>query len=259
MDQRGVPTPAYRPVDFSKGSGHNQRVPRPAELPRIERLPLAQLVLPESHPAAAAAREAPVFAFLIHHPDGAILVDTGVGRGNAFIEAVYQPTIVDLADALAERGVDHRDVVAVVNSHLHFDHCGQNPTFYGLDVPVYVQSAEVEAAKALYYTDPTWAAVPSTQLRSVEGDEDLAEGIRLIATPGHTLGHQSVVVEGGDSVVVIAAQSVWTASEFVSMLPDDSNVEDVSLREAAEDSIRRLRSLSPTTAYFSHDSAVFRA
>ena len=254
-----VDTQQYRPVDFSNHSGHNQRVPKPAELPHIDRLPLAQLVLPESHPAPAEAREAPVFAFLIHHPDGAILVDTGVGRGNAFIEEMYQPTVVDLADALAECGVDHRDVVAVVNSHLHFDHCGQNPSFHGLDVPVYVQSAEVEAAKSLYYTDPTWAAIPFTQLRSVDGDEDLAEGIRLVATPGHTLGHQSVVVEGGDSVVVIAAQSVWTASEFVSMLPDDGNVEDASLRAAAEDSIRRLRSLNPTVAYFSHDAAVFRA
>jgi len=228
------------------------------ELPLVERLPLAQLVLPKDHRAPVTAREVPVFAFLIHHPDGAILVDTGVGRGNAFIDEVYQPTIVDVSDALAQCGVDHRDVVAVVNSHLHFDHCGQNPSFYGLDIPVYVQSAEVEAAKALYYTDPTWAAVPFSQLRRVKGDEELAEGVRLIATPGHTLGHQSVIIEGRDDVVVIAAQSVWSASEFVSMEPDKDNVEDASLREAAEDSIRRLRSLHPTLAYFSHDSEVFR-
>jgi N-acyl homoserine lactone hydrolase len=248
----------HRPVDYGERPSQNPPVAWLTELPQITRIPLANLVLPEGHPAAPSSREAPVYAFLIHHPDGAIVVDTGVGRGNAFVDEVYQPTVVDLADALAECGVDHRDVVAVVNSHLHFDHCGQNPSFYGLDVPVYVQTTEVEAAKARYYTDPDWAAVPPAQLRRVHGDEDLAVGVRLMATPGHTMGHQSVLVRGGDGVVVIAAQSVWSASEFVSMQPAVSNIGDPSLREAAEDSIRRLRSLNPSVAYFSHDSEVYR-
>jgi glyoxylase-like metal-dependent hydrolase (beta-lactamase superfamily II) len=225
---------------------------RLTELPRIERLSLAYLVLPEDHPEAAKTREAPVFAYLIHHPEGVILV------GNAFIDEVYQPTVVDVVDALAGCGVDHRDVVAVVNSHLHFDHCGQNPSFYGLNVPVYVQAFEVEAAKQPYYTDPTWALVPSGQLRSVRGDEDIADGVSLIATPGHTVGHQSVVVQGGGNLVVIAAQSVWSASEFATMKPEESNIEDNTLLEAAGDSIRRLRSLNPSVAFFSHDPQVYR-
>ncbi|MGH9017974.1 MAG: N-acyl homoserine lactonase family protein [Acidimicrobiales bacterium] len=231
---------------------------RLTELPRIECLLLADLVLPPDHPAATEARETPVFGYLIHHPDGVILVDTGVGRGNAFIDEAYRPTVVDLEDALADRGVDHRDVVAVVNSHLHFDHCGQNPGFYGLSVPVYVQSREVEAAAQPHYTDPTWATVPSAQLRSVRGDEDLADGVRLMATPGHTAGHQSVVVEGPAGVVVIAAQSVWSVSEFETMEPDDTNIGHEDLREAAADSIRRLRALNPSAALFSHDPTVYR-
>lgn len=246
-------------VDSSDQPSQDPPVARLTELPRIDRLRLASLVLPEGHPEAGRSREAPVYAFLIHHPDGAIVVDTGVGRGNAFIDETYQPTIVDLAEALAECAIDHRDVMAVVNSHLHFDHCGQNPSFYGLGVPVYVQAAEVEAAKTLYYTDADWAAVPPAQLRSVRGDEYLVDGVRLVATPGHTLGHQSVLVEGGDTVVAIATQIVWSASEFASMRPAESNIEDMALREAAEDSIRRLRSLNPSVAYFSHDSAVYRA
>ncbi len=83
-------------------------------------------------------------------------------------------------------------------------------------------------------------------------------GVRLLATPGHTSGHQSVLVEGGDDVVVIAAQSVWSATEFASQKPSESNVEDPSLYQAAEDSICRLRSLNPSVAYFSHDSEVYR-
>lgn len=78
------------------------------------------------------------------------------------------------------------------------------------------------------------------------------------ATPGHTLGHQSVLVDGGENVAVIAAQSVWSATEFASQKPSESNIEDLSLYQAAEDSICRLRSLSPSVAYFSHDSEVYR-
>jgi N-acyl homoserine lactone hydrolase len=233
-------------------------VARLTELPQIERLPLAKVALPEGHPDALTTPEVPVYAFLIRHPDGAILVDTGVGRGNAYVDEVYQPAIINLPNALADLGVDHRDVAAVVNSHLHFDHCGQNPTFYGLDIPVYVQSAEVEAATALHYTDLDWATVPPAQLRRVDGDEELAVGVRLLATPGHTSGHQSVLVEGGDDVAMIVAQSAWSATEFATQKPSESNVEDQSLYEAAEDSIRRLRSFSPSVAYFSHDSEVYR-
>lgn len=257
-EQVGPHSPGRRRKLYRQYEREGIRMAGLTEIPRIERLPLAYLVLPEDHPEAAKTREAPVFAYLIHHPEGAILVDTGVGRGNAFIDEVYQPTVVDVANALAECGVDHRDVVAVVNSHLHFDHCGQNPSFYGLNVPVYVQSLEVEAAKQPYYTDPTWAVVPSAQLRRVRGDEDLADGVRLIATPGHTVGHQSVVIQGRETLVVIAAQSVWWASEFATMEPADSNIEDDSLREAAADSIRRLRSLNPSVAFFSHDPEVYQ-
>src|SRR3954447_12571271 len=99
-------------------------------MPRVARLHLSDLVLPEGHPEALRSREAVVFGFAIDHPDGVIVVDTGVGRGNAFIDDLYRPTVVDLDDALDAVGLDPTRVAAVVNSHLHFDHCGQNPSYY---------------------------------------------------------------------------------------------------------------------------------
>jgi len=64
-------------------------------MPRIERLHLADLTLPEDHPAARSGRDAVVFGFAIDHPDGVIVVDTGVGRGSAFIDEVYRPSVLD--------------------------------------------------------------------------------------------------------------------------------------------------------------------
>jgi N-acyl homoserine lactone hydrolase len=227
------------------------------ELPRIDRLGLAELVLPEFHPESATDPVSPVFAYVIHHPDGPVLVDTGVGRGNEFLDEVYQPTVTDLGEALAHVGVDERDVVAIVNSHLHFDHCGQNPRFYGLGVPIYVQAAEIQAAREPFYTDPAWASVPNDQLRQLDGDESLTEGIRIVATPGHTAGHQSMVIEGGAELAVIAAQCVWRVSEFETANPSAGNVGE-DLWNAGTDSIRRLRSFDPSVVYFSHDETTYR-
>lgn len=227
-------------------------------MPQIERLHLADLLLPEGHPAAIEGRAAVVFGFVIDHPDGAIVVDTGIGRGNEFIDQAYSPTVRDLDAAISEVGIDPASVVAVVNSHLHFDHCGQNPTYYGSAVPVFVQAEEVAASLQPFYTDPEWAAVPAAQLRAVQGDESIADGVTILSTPGHTRGHQSVLVESGDQRVVIAAQAVWDIAEFEQEIVDPANVDAEDLRDAAIASIQRLKALNPDWAYFSHHPQVYR-
>ena len=130
--------------------------------------------------------------------------------------------------------------------------------FYGTRVPVFVQAEEVDAARERFYTVDEWAAVPDRQLRAIRGDEELVDGVRVVATPGHTRGHQSVVVEVEGEVVVIAAQAVWDVSEFEDERAAEANVDAPELREAAVGSIRRLKALDPVTAYFSHDPQVYR-
>jgi len=71
----------------------------------------------------------PVFAFLVEHPDGPVLIDTGVGLEHDVIDELYSPVHHDLDEALAEHGVEVSDVTTVITSHLHFDHCGQNNRF----------------------------------------------------------------------------------------------------------------------------------
>lgn len=226
-------------------------------MPRIERLHLSDVMLPEGHPAARGECRAVVFGYVIDHPDGAIVVDTGVGQGNSFIDQAYSPVIRDLNEMLVQAGIDPTSVVGVVNSHLHFDHCGQNPTYYGRSVPFFVQAEEVASAREPLYTVAEWANVPATQLRMVRGDEVIAEGVRLLSTPGHTRGHQSVVVEADGAVVVLAAQAVWDIAEFHQEEAATANVDADDLRDAAVSSIRRLKALDPDLAYFSHHAEVF--
>lgn len=226
-----------------------------SSLPRIECLDLAVVHLPAGHPEADQAT-APVYGYVIDHPDGPVVFDTGVGFGNAFIDELYEPECAPLDEALARAGVDIASVVGVVNSHLHFDHCGQNPAFHGAGVPIYVQQPEIdEVERDPFYTDPAWALGPVDERRLVDGDLEIAEGVTVIATPGHTPGHQSVLVEAGDGRIVLAGQAVWSLAEFVDDRVTDSNVFSVELRDDALESIRRIKSLRPDIVHFAHCAA----
>ncbi len=132
----------------------------------------------------------PVFAYLLLHPAGPILIDTGVGIGNTFIDELYSPVHHNLYAALGRHSVAVDDIGTVITSHLHFDHCGQNHRF--AHARVFVQQAEVEAARARLYAVPEWAFPASVDLTVISGDHEIASGVRVIATPGHTPGHQSV-------------------------------------------------------------------
>lgn len=226
-------------------------------MPSILRLDLAVVELPGSHPAAHQGRNIPVYGYCILHPDGPILVDTGVGFGNEFIDELSNPRREILSELLEKFGVDVSEVVAVVNSHLHFDHCGQNPALFSGPTAFLAQAAEYDIASGdPYYTDASWALAPDRQRRVVHGDEQLVEGVTILATPGHTVGHQSVLVEASGQRVVIGAQMAWHFDELVDEVASVENVAPVpALQEAAVDSIRRIKALDPDVIYLSHCAA----
>jgi glyoxylase-like metal-dependent hydrolase (beta-lactamase superfamily II) len=169
---------------------------------------------------------------------------------------MYRPTIVPIVDALAEVGVDERDVVAIVNSHLHFDHCGQNRALPS--VPVWVQTAEYEMVEVPRFTIADWARLPDDRRRTIDGDVELAAGVRIIATPGHTPGHQSLLIDDERGRTVIAGQCCYTCGEFVERALDPDDVHDESWYDTGIESIARLHRLEPDAVHFSHDRAVFR-
>jgi N-acyl homoserine lactone hydrolase len=217
----------------------------------VERLSLATITtVPEAHPEYATFEPYPVHGWVVRHPDGIVLVDTGVGTGNDLIDEWYRPQVTPLAEALATVGLVPSDISMVVLSHLHFDHCGQ---VGALTAPVYVQAAEWEAAQGPHYTVPEWAAIPANRLRLVAGDAQILPGVRLLSTPGHTPGHQSVVIEGTGRRQVVAAQCAFRSGEVSEGRPDPSNFYDHSWAKDARHSLDRIRSLRPATVHLSHD------
>ncbi len=195
----------------------------------------------------------PVFAYLVLHPTGPILVDTGVGAGNELIDELYAPVHHDLDEALRRHGVGIEEVTTVITSHLHFDHCGQNDRF--TSSRVIVQRAEVEAAKAPLYTVPEWAFPPTIDLTVVDGDHEVAPGVRIIATPGHTPGHQSVLIEeSSGNRTIVCCQASWDVSSVASAVLGDDGWDQA----AGAASLERLHALEPDRVLLSHDPHEWR-
>lgn len=146
----------------------------------------------------------PVYAHVIDHPDARVLVDTGIKE--------LHPLTVDLdpwprpPDAW---GIDLTSIDIVVNTHLHFDHCGNNHLFAG--TPIYVQRQELNDALTLDdYTIRDWVQASDVQYVPVDGGLELLPGVRLVPTPGHTRGSQVVVIDTGNPPTVLAGDTaVW--------------------------------------------------
>jgi N-acyl homoserine lactone hydrolase len=200
----------------------------------------------------------PIVAHAVPHREGVFLFDTGIGTGSAEVDELFSPERRPLDEALAAHGIAMADVTAVANCHLHFDHSGQNGLFPGRTI--FAQHAEWAMVHEPDYTLPEWIDVPGLSYELLEGEAEVAPGVRLIPTSGHSPGHQSLRVETADGPVVIAGQAVLTAAEWLgSSDPTESGVpkpEDES-RDAYVASVARLRALDPVRVHFVHDPEVW--
>jgi N-acyl homoserine lactone hydrolase len=153
--------------------------------------------------------EGATFPGLVHtieHPDGLVLVDTGMIDSTPEIEDM-QPTPHPLPDELVSR------VAIVINTHLHFDHCGGNRLFPG--VPIHVQRRELADARTQDdYTIREWVDFPGATYVEYDGEAEILPGVRLVPAPGHTEGHQIVVVETDEGPVVLGGDVGYSFADI---------------------------------------------
>jgi len=179
----------------------------------------------------------PVYAHVIDHPEARVLVDTGLTRRHP-AAADLEPRPIPL-DAQPDFSVEDIDIV--VNTHLHFDHCGGNHLFAGK--PIYVQRSELEDARTLDDYIREWVDAPGTQYVPVDGELELLPGLRLVPAPGHTRGSQVVVVETRGRPVVITGDTA--------VFMDD-------LDRPRTEGQRLVRALDPELAWLSHQHEPWR-
>jgi N-acyl homoserine lactone hydrolase len=178
----------------------------------------------------------PVCVHVIDHPDARVLVDTGMTelRPEA---ADMDPQLIPLTD----QDFDLAAIDIVVNTHLHFDHCGGNHLFAGR--PIYVQRQELEDARGEDYTIPEWVDAPGVSYEPVDGELELLPGLRLVPAPGHTRGMQVVVVETGGPPVVVGGDVAVSFGE---------------LDEPLTEGQLRVRALEPELVWLTHEREPWR-
>src|SRR3954447_26194412 len=180
----------------------------------------------------------PVYVHVIDHPEGRVLVDTGMTQLHPAV-ADMDPRLIPL---IAQPDFDVAGIDIVVNTHLHFDHCGGNRLFTGR--PIYVQRPELDDALSEYdYTIREWVEAPGVQYVPVDGELELLPGLRLVPAPGHTRGSQVVVVEENGRSVVIAG---------------DTAVFFADLDKPRTEGQRLVRALDPEEVWLAHQHEPWR-
>jgi glyoxylase-like metal-dependent hydrolase (beta-lactamase superfamily II) len=151
--------------------------------------------------------------FAIRYGDGPVtLVDVGIGPHDAPAGS-WAPVPGHLPDELAAAGIAPDDVTAIVLTHLHSDHVG-----WALPASTPFRQARVvvqRADVAAFATIRSDLLAEPDRLDVIDGDTDLAPGVRAVATPGHTPGHQSVLVEWGDESILVTGDLLVHAVQLL--------------------------------------------
>lgn len=206
--------------------------------------------------------KSPVPAYLINHPRGRALFDTGMGvrYRRDLSDALPDDQFglqwfegMDIATRLKAIDVDPASIDWIINSHLHIDHCGGNSHLP--NATVIIQRAELESAtnaeNTLLYDSKDFDT--GQPVKEVSGEFDLfGDGaVRIVPTHGHTPGHQSVIVKLDGGEVMLAGDCCYSERNLdtMSLAAGTFNPEQALTTYRRLDQLRR----SGTLILFGHD------
>jgi N-acyl homoserine lactone hydrolase len=164
----------------------------------------------------------PIPAYLLELDDGShVLVDTGMHRrhiddpeytfrgtetGKVLLPVMRRED--SLIRRLAELDLSPQDVRYVINTHLHFDHCGNNELFK--EATIFVQRQHYEVAKEHPNFPNEYFDIPGLSYELIDGEPELFPGVKAILTPGHAPWHQSLLVSlKSDGHVLLCSDAIY--------------------------------------------------
>jgi len=222
---------------------------------RVAPFLISELRLPRDETELLGREWWPSYAHAVIHRDGVFLFDNGFGFGDAEVESTFSPRVSPIEDVLGEHGIALADVTGAANCQLLFDHTGQNVRLKC--VRIFVQRAEWAMLHEPDYTVPAWIDAPGLTYEVLDGETEAAPGIRLIATAGHTAGHQSLVLDTPEGIVVLAGQALQSRLEWEGATEPSASGASAARDPGYASSVERLRSLEPIRVHFAHDPAIW--
>jgi N-acyl homoserine lactone hydrolase len=208
----------------------------------------------------------PIAAYLIRTSEGNVLFDTGLSpRALPGLRRNDPLARFDEADLLVNRlgtlGLDPGDVATVVLSHLHYDHAGGAELFPNSELIVQQDEYAYAHYPASFYAGFYYRKnfdLPSYRWRLLDGDTELAPGLTVLRSDGHTPGHQSLLVELPETGPVILAGDACYWREHIEKERVPGVVWNPTL---ALHSIKRLKTLARLTGsriFPGHDPEFWR-
>lgn len=240
----------------------------PIRVGSFEKLELSSLTLMHDQGVKI---KAPLIMYLIENDETAVLVDTG-GSDEAWSSAhhtrIVRPPEEEPLEALRRLGYEAEDILCIVNTHLHWDHCFNNALFP--NARIYVQEKELDYAKAplpahwkfyeaeqLGFT-PAWK-LAEDKIVSVCGELELFDGIKLIPLPGHSPGFQGVLVDTEAGRCMIAGDCVGLISNIENKLPHQRIASGIyTCLKSSYDSLETVARLADYVLP-GHDARVFES
>ena len=156
-----------------------------------------------------------------------ILIETGIGNKlpDKMAQIYGQPA--KLLNNFSTAGVSPDDIDVVINTHLHFDHCGWNTVRQGEKIAAtfpkaqyYVQEGEWKHAHenqrdaVSYFTENYDPLVTSGQMQLLHGDQEIVPGISVRVFPGHTRDMQAVIIQNGGNTACYISDLIPTSAHL---------------------------------------------
>ena len=220
---------------------------------RIYLLDLGSLVIDRSdvlwHIDVGTPVRFPVYGVYVDHPEGKFVFDTGFDLDHVNkvlpFELPEQSPEQTIPAQLQMCGVSPEEIDYVVNSHFHFDHVGGNrhlPNATLLTSKYELRSALVpEPFERLGYSDPTFYTRGSTKVEFIEGDTEIAEGLTLFETPGHTISHYSLLAEPeGRQPMIFCGDACYTFETLERMIVGGFHLDPVD----SISSLKRIKAMA---------------
>jgi N-acyl homoserine lactone hydrolase len=209
----------------------------------------------------------PIPVFLIETDDGErVVVDTGMHPvhieepshtfGEMSPDEEWIVPIMRQEDTLEHRlgeiGLSVDDVTHVINTHLHFDHCGQN--FLFTKVPIILQREHYELAKQDENYPHEYFDLPELRYELIDGDQQLFQGVRGITAPGHVPGLMALLVTLPNSGKMLLCSDAIYTREHIDRDIWDHCPDPASAKRSAE-KLKQIAADEQATMIFGHDIA----
>jgi len=165
---------------------------------------------------------------LVRTGKNTVLIETGIGnKYDQRVAKVYEPE-AKLLDNLTAGGVDPEEIDTVINTHLHFDHCGWNTVRTGAGVKAtfprakyWVQKGEWEHGQlqlerdwVSYVSDNYNPLIERGQMNLIAGDGEIVPGVSVRVYPGHTRDLQALIIRSGGQTACYISDVIPTTAHL---------------------------------------------